>query len=131
MYNSKYYQSLKKPKITPSPRFFQIIWIILYILMFISLYIVIIKPVSAYRTTGILFFFLQFILNIIWAPIFFIYKNMKLALLVCILLTIFIGITLYLFSKISIIAAFLLIPYFVWSMFACYLIFSIIELNKN
>ena len=91
MYNGKFYKSLKKPKVTPAPKVFKIAWTILYILMFLALSLVIIAPESVSRTKGIWYFSLQFLINVLWSPIFFIFEMPKTALFLSILLVIFVG----------------------------------------
>ena len=129
MYDNDFYTSLKKPEITPPAKVFKIVWIILYLMMFSALYFVLKTPESIFKTFGILFFCMQFLLNLIWSPVFFIFKNMKAAFAVCILLTVFVAVTLYCFLKISLLSAFLMFPYLLWSVFACFLVHEFIKLN--
>ena len=77
----------------------------------------------------IIFFGIQLFLNLIWSNIFFKQKNPKLALLDLILIIIFTIITIIQFYKISIYAAYLLIPYILWLLFALYLNVYIVTNN--
>ena len=99
-------------------------------MMFTALYLVLKNPESVFKTFGILFFGLQFILNLLWSPIFFIFKNIKTAFIICILLTFFIAVTVYCFLNVSLGAAFLMIPYLLWSIFACFLIKEFLNINN-
>ena len=130
MYDNDFYKSLKKPEITPPAKVFKYVWIILYLMMFTALYLVIKTPENVFKTFGILFFTLQFILNILWSPVFFVFKKMETAFVICIVLTVFVGATVYCFLKISLLATFLMIPYLMWSVFACFLLRAFILNNK-
>lgn len=129
MYNNEFYKKLKKPKITPSSKVFQIAWGILYLFMIVSLLLILKQPPSVSKTLGILFFGIQLILNLLWSPIFFILENIVLAFAIAVLLTFCVGITILLFGKVLLISAVLLVPYFIWMLFACYLNFSFLQLN--
>lgn len=129
MYNRNFYKSLKKPKNTPSPKFFKIAWTILYILMFLGLILVVLTPESVLRTKGILWFIIQFLVNLLWSPMFFIFEKPKFALILSILLVVFVGITVYFFAQVSLIAFLLLLPYWIWVCFACFLNWEIVVLN--
>ena len=131
MYNGKFYKSLKKPKVTPAPKVFKIAWTILYILMFLALSLVIIAPESVSRTKGIWYFSLQFLINVLWSPIFFIFEMPKTALFLSILLVIFVGVTIYFFAQTTLIAFILLLPYWIWVCFACFLNWEIVVKNPE
>lgn len=131
MYDNDFYKKLKKPKCTPPPVVFQSAWGILYLLMFISFAIVLHKGTSFYKTLGIFFFGLQLILNLLWAPVFFILENIKLAFVIAVLLTISVFATVFCFIKLSLISAILLIPYIIWLFFACYLNLCFLSLNSD
>jgi len=131
MYNNDFYQKLKKPAITPKPFVFKYVWIILYLMMFTALYLVIRKPDSTYKIFGLTFFAIQFLLNLLWSPIFFVLQNMKLSYVVSILMTVFTALTIFTFLKVSVSAALLLVPYLIWSAFACFLIRQFIKINSE
>lgn len=121
MYNSIWFNSLTKPYLNPPSEIFTPIWIILYILIFISLLIYIIKPVNTSKISGYIYFSIQLFLNLIWSPVFFFMQNIGFALFVILLLNVFVFLTMKSFYKVSPISAFLLIPYFIWVLFATYL----------
>ena len=91
MYNNNFYKSLNKPAFTPPAIVFQSVWIILYILMAISFFIVL-KNDNPLKNIAITVFVVQLALNFLWSPVFFIVKKMKLALLISFLMFIFAGI---------------------------------------
>ena len=130
MFDEIYYKNLNKPAITPPNYVFRYVWYLLYILMFFALTIVIFSPNSMVKFFGILFFILQLVLNIIWAPVFFKLRKMKLSLIICIFLTVFALVSLYFFSKVSLFAFFLMFPYILWLFFACFLLANIVSMNN-
>ncbi|MDO5304865.1 MAG: TspO/MBR family protein [bacterium] len=131
MYNRKFYKSLKKPKITPPPEFFKVAWSILYVLMFLGFILVILTPDSVSRIKGICWFVVQFLVNVLWSPVFFVFEKPKAALFLSLLLVVFVGITVYFFAQVSLIAFSLLLPYWIWVCFACFLNWEIVVLNPE
>ena len=122
--DQKWYKSIKKPPLNPPDYIFPIIWPILYILIGISSFLVfrsknINKPL--YYTV----FEIQLLLNWLWTVFFFKLNNLYLSLVtvfIMIILTTYLISISYKYNKIS---AYLLIPYFIWISFACYLTFYI------
>ncbi len=131
MYNNDFYKNLNKPLCTPAPIVFKSAWGILYLLMAVSFIIIFFQPASYFKTLSFLFFGLQLVLNLLWAPVFFILENIRLALAVAILLTISVIACVFCFAKISFLAASLMIPYLIWLFFACYLNLCFITLNSD
>lgn len=131
MYNGEFYKSLKKPTFTPSQMFFKIAWSLLYFIMFLALFFVITAPDGVYKTKAVYFFLLQFLLNMLWSPVFFVLEMPKMALLLTIMLVISVGVTVYFFSQVSLIAFLLLLPYWFWVCFACFLNWEIVVLNPD
>jgi tryptophan-rich sensory protein len=115
----KWYDTLHKSKFTPPPYVFSIVWPILYVTIFLSLFFYIFN--RKYTYLGLFYFVLQFALNILWPIIFFQYKNISLAFFILIFLCLFISLTLFEFSKTDSVSTLLLVPYFIWSLFALYL----------
>jgi tryptophan-rich sensory protein len=115
----KWYDSLNKSKLTPPPYIFSIVWPILYFSIFLSLFFYVSSP--DYTSLGLFYFIIQFILNILWPIVFFKFHNITLALFILIFLCLFIFMTLFEFSKTNSTSSLLLLPYFIWSLFALYL----------
>lgn len=130
MKNLFWYHSLKQPLFSPPDWLFAPVWTVLYLLMIVSFVLFFKTGELNRKIVPISLFFIQLVLNLSWSPIFFGLKNIKIALLVCIALVIFIFFTILSFYKYSKVAAVLLIPYFLWCCFALYLNFSIYWLNR-
>jgi tryptophan-rich sensory protein len=125
-----WYSALAKPGLTPPNWLFGPAWILLYILMGISLYLVWKKGFRNKKVKiGIYFFSAQLILNFLWTALFFGAKNPLFASIEIVFLWVTILITIIKFYKVSKEAAYLLIPYILWVTFASYLSFSVFFLN--
>ena len=129
MQNSLWYYSLNKSPLTPPEAVFPIAWTILYVMIALSLFFYVKDGLTKEKLTPLVVFTIQIILNILWSPVFFESHNIKLAFIIIVLLIIFVLINIILFYKTSKIAAYLLIPYFLWLIFAAYLNFEIVMLN--
>ena len=130
MYNNLWYQSLNKSALTPPGYVFSVTWTILYILMAISVFLYIKGGINKEKTFALWVFGIQLILNLLWSPIFFGLHNVYLAFGIILLLLILVLWVIVLFHKTSKTAAYLLVPYFLWLIFAAYLNFEIIRLNQ-
>ncbi len=124
-----WYSSLIKPPLTPSPSYFPIAWGILYFLMTISFFMILSQKDSTNKHIAICLFLFQLILNFTWSYVFFEMKSITLGLVDIIFLLVFLILTITYFFKISKLAGWLLIPYFLQVLFALYLNFGILILN--
>ena len=123
------YKNLNLPPLSPPPSLFPLVWIILFILMGISAYIIF-NSKSEKKTMSIIIYFSQLILNFFWPIIFFKFENYFLSLIWIIVLLIFILIMIKNFYKIDKISGILQIPYFLWVVFAIYLNLGVYILNR-
>ncbi len=128
MFNSNWYNFLTKPLFAPPNSIFTPVWTILYITIFISL-ILYIKASYQNKKAGFIYFIIQLILNLIWAPIFFGLKNIPLAFIDIIFLDIFTILTIKKFYSVSKASSLILIPYLLWICFATYLNLGYMLLN--
>jgi tryptophan-rich sensory protein len=124
-----WYNTLNKPPLTPPSVVFAPAWTILYILIFISLIIFLTTKTFEKKTFGIVLFVIQMALNLLWPQVFFYWHNMEFAFVIIILLVVFVLATIMQFYKVSKISAFLLIPYFLWLLFATYLNWGFLIVN--
>lgn len=123
-----WYQTINKPSWNPPNWLFGPVWTLLYILMGIAVALIW-HSNSHKKRTAILFFIVQFALNIFWSYIFFYQKNIIGALAEMIIMLCLIIITMYLFFKIDKKAGWLMMPYIYWVSFATFLTYTIYTLN--
>ena len=128
MYNSSWYMNLIRPYLAPPNWIFAPVWTFLYVIIFASLALFILSD-AVDKKIGYTFFIIQMLLNILWTPVFFGLKSILGALIVVILLDIFVFLTMYKFFQASKLAGLLLIPYFIWILFATYLNIGYLILN--
>ncbi|MBS7645771.1 tryptophan-rich sensory protein [Candidatus Bathyarchaeota archaeon] len=127
---STWYPSLVKPAFTPPNWVFAPVWTILYLLMGLSLFLILIKGGEKGRLKPALSIFaVQLFLNGLWSYLFFGLRNPLYGLVGIILLWVTILITIVEASKISRLAAVLLIPYLAWVTIAATLNFYLWRLN--
>lgn len=135
-----WYESLKKSPLTPPPWVFSVVWPVLYILMMISLALYISsfmntvgmtkhRIIKTLLSTGVIFFLLQLLFNIAWSPVFFQYRQICFSILIITMLLFFLVLTMIEFRKVNVLSFYLLIPYFMWSLFALYLNIDICRQN--
>lgn len=125
-----WYVLLVKPSFSPPSWLFGPVWVVLYMLMGISLYIIWERGFKKPQVKkAITLFTIQLIFNAAWSLIFFGLHNISLAFIEIIAMWILIVAVIFKFLKIEKIAAYLLIPYLIWVTFASYLNFSIWRLN--
>lgn len=129
MMNMTWYETLNKPELTPPPRIFTQVWIVLYIMMAISLFLLLKAETNSNKKVAFMLFILQLILNFGWIRAFFQMQNIRLAMIIVFLMGIFVFATITAFYKHSKLAAILLIPYFLQVIFAIYLNFNFLILN--
>ncbi len=129
MKNMNWFHTLNKPLFTPPDYIFTPMWVILYILIFVSFILFLKTGNIQNKKFALTVFIIQLLLNFVWSPSFFYMQNIWLAFVIIILMWIFIALNIFLFFKYSKIAAFLLIPYFLWVSFAAYLNFGYMILN--
>lgn len=131
--NSKsfiWYFGLTKPELTPASWIFPIIWIILYLLIGISLYMIWrLNENITFKRNILIIFSIHLLLNILWSFIFFGLNEILFSVIIILILWFFIFINIMQISKVSAIASALLIPYLLWVSFAIYLNISIYILN--
>lgn len=126
-----YYQNLIKPGFAPPAIVFPIVWIVIYILMGTSSYIILSQNKKETKSKDAMFYYwMQLGLNFLWSIFFFGFQLRLTALVDLILLFVFVIIMIYKFYKIDKIAAYLNIPYIVWLFYAMILNYFIWFINK-
>lgn len=113
----QWYLELEKPAWTPPSILFPIVWNLLYLLMAVAVWRVW-RSGSARRWPAIALFALQLTANGAWSWLFFGRHLIGAALYDLGALLILLGATLFAFWRVDRLAAALLVPYFLWVMFA-------------
>ncbi|MCX5680674.1 MAG: tryptophan-rich sensory protein [Candidatus Omnitrophica bacterium] len=126
-----WYEHLKKPVLNPPAWIFAPVWTMLYIMIGVSAFLVWRrKPRGKDIRIALVLFLVQLLLNFFWSPVFFGMRSPSLSLVIIILMWQTILATIIIFYRISIPAAYLLVPYFIWVSFATYLNAGIYYLNR-
>ncbi len=126
-----WYLTLNRPSWAPPSWLFGPVWTTLYIMMGISFYIFWrAKPVAHWKNKGYTIYYIQLALNLAWSFLFFELKWMGVALFEIIVMWIAIFLTILVFSRVSKLSAWLLVPYIAWVSFASYLNYAFWYLNK-
>ncbi len=132
---STWYATLQKPGFSPPNWIFGPVWIMLYILMGISIYLVwsAYAPASAGQSRGLKtafwLFWIHLFFNAAWSLVFFGWHNPGLAFVNIIIIWLLIVVLMVQFWKINRWSTYLFIPYFFWVSFAGVLNYFIWRLN--
>lgn len=128
--NMSDFNMVRKPPWTPAPIVFPIVWTTLYTLMGISSYLVCVnKTDKKFKEKAFYAYIIQLVVNVLWTPIFFRFKNYLLALLWIILLIGLVVVMIVKFYKIKPISGILQIPYIIWLIIAAVLNYNILIMN--
>lgn len=122
------YNSLEKPFLSPPSITFPIVWTILYILMGISYAILESNSLVNSKINSI--YYLQLFFNALWPIAFFLLKWRLFAFIWIIILAVLIIIMIARFYEKPKTAAWLQVPYLLWTLFATYLNFGVYLLNR-
>lgn len=125
-----WYRELRKPTWTPPDIAFPIAWGILYVLMAIAAWRIYMADESAWRTASLAAYTLQLLVNAAWSWLFFGRKQIVAALADIVMLLALITIAIALFFQVNTLAAWLMVPYWLWVALALALNANIVRLNK-
>lgn len=124
-----WYASLGKPALTPPGWAFAVVWPALYLLMGTGLGLIWAAPASPLRSRALFWFAAQFVLNLVWTPIYFGLHQVALALGVILALNVAAITATIRMGAVRSLAAWLMLPYLVWIAFAAVLNFRVWQLN--
>lgn len=124
---NNWYIALEKSQLTPPGYIFGIVWSTLYLLMSLAVYLI--WKGKKENTPLIFFYFSHLLLHVLWCYSFFSLQRIKESFIILIILLITICYLFFLFLKEKKMAAYLLLPYFLWVSFATYLSLQILLLN--
>ena len=126
-----WYEGLAKPAFNPPGWVFAPVWTILYAMMGLSAYLVYEKGPRRNEVRKALAVFAgQLLLNALWSIVFFGAHMILGAAVLIVLLWAMIVASIWLFSRISKAAVYLLVPYILWVSFATVLNISLYVLNR-
>ena len=120
------YKILRLPPLAPPSWIFPVVWTILYILMGTAAYFV-----SERRGNGraLKIYYIQLALNFLWPIVFFRFDLYWTAASLAVALAFAVLLTVLEFWQIDILAGKLIVPYFIWLLFAVYLSIGVAVLN--
>ena len=127
--NSPWYQSLARPDWTPPGWLFGPVWTALYFAMGIAAWLVWRRAGLRGARTALILFAVQLVLNATWTPVFFGAQRLDLALVVIIALDLAVLATALAFRRHDRRAAWLMVPYLAWLLFASALNTAFMVLN--
>ncbi len=126
-----WYTTLQKPLFTPPSWLFGPVWTLLYASIAIGGWLIWIKvPPTKQKKRALFVYTGQLIANLLWSYCFFFLQNPFLGLLDIGLLLILIGATIVLFWRLYPPAGWILVPYFLWTLYASFLNIFIWKLNS-
>ena len=124
-----WYASLATPKWQLPQRWFRLVWVALYVTMGIAAWIIWRERYHRGRSVAIAAYAIQLLLNALWAPLFFGWKNIDAGLFDIATLWLTIGWTIREFARVRFAAAVILVPYFFWVSYAAAINLAIWKLN--
>lgn len=124
-----WFDALTKPSLYPPPATFGVVWTALYVLMGIALALIASARGAWGRERAFAAFIVQLLLNLAWTPLFFAAHQITWALILICVLIVAVGITVWLFHQVRPLAAWLLLPYLAWLLFAALLNWQFLEAN--
>lgn len=125
-----WYVFLLKPTFAPPNWVFAPVWVTLYTMMGISLFLIWKKGLDKKEINNAFkLFLIHLLVNSLWSVIFFGLRNILGGLIEISILVVLVVIIVTKFYKIDKVAAYLLIPYLFWGIFATFLNFQILRLN--
>lgn len=123
------YRKLTKPPFSPAPIVFPVVWILLYLLMGYAAYLIV-TDLSKDKKEALILYGIQLAVNFFWPLIFFNLGCYLLSFFWLLLLLALVLLTVQRFRNINSLAAWLLLPYVLWLIFAAYLNFGVFWLNR-
>lgn len=128
---NRWYDALIKPAETPPDIAFPIAWTVIYVLIGLALAMIIHARGSTMRGPAIALFAAQMVANLIWTPLFFGAHQVFWALITIGAMFVLTLATTIAFGRIRSGAAWLMVPYLAWIVYAGMLTYKINELNPN
>lgn len=115
---SLWYLNLERPFWSPPNWLFPPVWFILYLLLAIGLWLFWKTPSHQNKLLGFIFYGIGLFFNFSWSPVFFGLHQIMLSALIIAAVIICLLVTMVQFYKVSKLAAWLQLPYLLWSCYA-------------
>ena len=128
---NRWYAALAKPAETPPDIAFPLAWGVIYVLLGLALAMIVNARGSRLRGPAIALFAVAIVANLIWSPLFFGMHQVFWSLVTIAVMFALAFATTILFGRIRTGAAWLLVPYLAWLVFAGILTWRIMELNPD
>lgn len=129
--NMNIYEEINTPPLSPPSFLFPIVWTILYVLMGVSsAFIWLNRTEKNTADKGLLYYAGSLFFNFVWSLIFFNFRAYLFAFVWLLVMLTLIILTVINYKKVVPLAAYLQIPYILWTVFAGYLNFGIYLLNR-
>lgn len=129
--DTRWFASLVKPDIFPPPALFGIVWSVLYIMIGFSVAIVASSWGAYGRGLALGLFAFHFLFNLAWTAVFFGSQNIMGGLIVLIGAVVTLLPVIFTFWRVRALAAYLLIPYLIWLIFASVLNYQFLVENPE
>jgi len=130
-WDNRWFAALDKPDLVPPGWVFGLVWTILYIMMGLSLAMALNARGAKWRWPAVALFLVQFVLNLVWSPLFFAQHQVSAALILIVVIAVLVAATIGLLLRVRTAAALLLVPYLLWLCFAAWLNFDIDRKNPD
>ena len=124
-----WFSTLEKPFLNPPNYVFMPVWTILYVSLAIFVWMIDRQPHSPLVVRAKRLFVAQLVLNFFWTPIFFGLHSIIGGLIILVVLDYLVFRLISVSFKINKVCAFIILPYFLWILFATYLNISIFLIN--
>ena len=129
--DTAWFQSLAKPDIFPEPKWFGIVWTVLYVMIGLSVALVASAWGARGRTAALWVFTVHFLLNLSWSYVFFGAQQLTGALVLLVIIVLTLLAVIALFWRVRKLAGALLLPYLAWVLFASVLNYQFLQLNPD
>ena len=129
--DTAWFQSLAKPDIFPEPKWFGIVWTVLYVMIGLSVALVASAWGARGRTAALWVFTVHFLLNLSWSYVFSGAQQLTGALVLLVIIVLTLLAVIALFWRVRKLAAVLLLPYLAWVCFASVLNYQFLQLNPD
>lgn len=129
--DTAWFAGLEKPGIYPEPKWFGIVWTVLYVMIGFAVAVVASAWGARGRSTALWVFAVHFLLNLGWSYVFFGAQQITGALVLLVAIVVSLLLVIALFWRVRRGAALLLLPYLAWVCFATALNYQFLQLNPD